>query len=387
MNRCILGMSLALSVSLAAAPAQAQIFFKKPRPAPETPQPSVPTPQQAAAMERQKIVEAMNAAKSDPDERKRSRAIAGLESIDAKAYPEVLAALSEIASRDAQAHIRADAMSSLARIRPMSGVAAQTLEKAAEGDASWRNRVHAKTLSLRYNLTYRPNKDEPVVASTAPPASPGQAPTVTNRFPSSPANSRLPLIRDADAPGLVAPAPVLTPSDTIPNFRPVPAPAMTAPAITQTTPVLKSPASRFIPLPKLGDPKVVDVPEMVTAPSLVPEQPKSSTPPRLEIPMVVRPEAKKPGEPEIIIPLLPNEPTVIVPAPMRPAPPGVPAIPAAPIETGPVLAPLPGIPPMSVPTVPPVSAPPIQSPMPTPSAPASPVQPMPGDDVVLPPKF
>ncbi|MBX9679316.1 MAG: hypothetical protein K2X38_11185 [Gemmataceae bacterium] len=369
MNRCILGLSLALSVSLGAAPAQAQIFFKKPRPAPETPQTPAPTPQQLMASEQQKIAEAIYAAKSDPDDRKRTRSIGALEGVDAKAHPEVLATLAEIAIRDAQPHLRADAMSSLARIRPMSGIAAQTLEKAAEGDAAWRNRVHAKTLSLRYNLTYRPTKDEPVLTAT-PPQQPALTnfPTVSNRFPPTGPNLKLPLIRDADVPNFAAPS--LTPSESIPNFQPAPAPTFTPPVNTPPSQPKNTP-SRFIPLPKLGDPKAVEVLEIPMAPSIAPELPKPVVQPRIEIPMVITPA--KPAEPEIIIPALPNEPTVIVPAPMRPAVPVSPVIPTTPIETGPVLAPLPGNPPGT-------------RPLPMPISPGAPVQPMP-DDVVLPPKF
>ena len=87
---------------------------------------------------------AQRLAKSDQDERKRSRAIAALEGVDAKSYPEAATLLADITLKDPQPHVRMDAMSSLARMRPMSAIAAHTLEKAAESDSAGAPRAGAR---------------------------------------------------------------------------------------------------------------------------------------------------------------------------------------------------------------------------------------------------
>jgi len=369
MKRCILELSLTVTISLAANHAHAQIFFKKPRTAPE----AQPAPAVEAASERQKIAEAMFAAKNDPDERKRSRAIGALEGVDAKNHPEAATLLAEIALKESQPHLRMDAMSALARLRPMSGIAAHTLEKAAETDAAWRNRVHAKTLSLRYNLTYRPAKDDPVAAAnpvptqTQPPvrSSITPLPTVTNRVPTN--NIQLPIIRDAEA-AKTPPSsnpPVL---DTIPDFQPVPTPMPGPVTITPQTPNPNG-TPRFVPLPAYGGPKLT-APTGTGGSSISPQLPKIVEP-TLPLPLDKEIIVPAPGgdEPDIVIPALPGG------GPLVPAPtsrPGGAVAPSAPVEFVPIPS-LPGAP---------------ANPAPTPAQPPrAPVQPMPQDDVVLPPKF
>lgn len=348
MKRCILSLSLALSLAAAADSAHAQFFFKKTK---------APDPAQAAVSERQKIADAMFVARNDPDERKRTRALQILESADAKAYPEVATLLADMATKDPQPHIRSDALSALAHLRPMTALAAQTLEKAAEHDAAWRNRVQAKTASIRYNLTFRPGKDADAPAVAGAAAMPARTPVATS--------SGLPPIRNFEPPLAERPGngPELTPGDTIPNFRPVPGSVPTKPV-----PPSDPSTSRFIPLPKFGDPKVADGPDFAptpTGPSIAPEAPRPAiAPPKGPAPVLVAPA--NPAD-EIVIPVLPGP--SLAPAPAIRAP--VVPIPTPMPESGPVLIPLP---------TPPASPAP-------PQAPRTPVRPMPDDEVPLPPKF
>lgn len=142
-------LSLPTIVILAMSmPAQAQIFnFFKKRP---------PEPQNVADL--------VVTLRTDSEERRRSNAADKLRDYDANSHPEIVPALVDAALKDQKSGVRYDALSSLAKIRPVSQMAGQAIEQAVQSDDNWRNRLHAKSLMVGYNLAgYRnlPAKDQP----------------------------------------------------------------------------------------------------------------------------------------------------------------------------------------------------------------------------------
>src|SRR4051794_35566309 len=98
--------------------AQAQFFFRKATP-------KVPA---------QRVPELVAIVRGDPEERKRTSAAEELREYDIKTYPEIVTTLAEAAMHDAKNSVRAEAVSSLSRIRPVSSTAGQAIEYAAASD-------------------------------------------------------------------------------------------------------------------------------------------------------------------------------------------------------------------------------------------------------------
>jgi hypothetical protein len=70
--------------------------------------------------------------------------------------------LADVALHDKKPNVRVEALTSLARIRPVSQLAGQTLEKAAAEDENLRVRLHAKTALPKYHLAgYSTRRAEP----------------------------------------------------------------------------------------------------------------------------------------------------------------------------------------------------------------------------------
>ena len=163
---------LVLMLALAwVVPAPAQLFAKKPKVNPS-----------------QRVPELILVVKTDADERKRARAAEELRDYDVDIFVEIVPVLVDVLRTDKKANVRFEALTSLIKIRPVSNLAGQAIEKAAAEDESWRVRLHAKTALPKYHLAGYPAKKseqtvmkpkatiEPPVATPAPPAPP---PTVS----------------------------------------------------------------------------------------------------------------------------------------------------------------------------------------------------------------
>src|SRR5262245_50115312 len=112
------------------APAHAQLFSRKPK---------------APASPGQRVNELILIAKTDTDEHKRAAAAVELREFDTQTYPEIVSVLVDVARTDAKPGVRGEALASLAKIRPVSQPAGQTLEWAAANDDSFKVRWQAKT--------------------------------------------------------------------------------------------------------------------------------------------------------------------------------------------------------------------------------------------------
>jgi hypothetical protein len=98
--------------------------------------------------------------KTDADERKRAQAAEELRDFDATTFSEIVPVLADVALHDKKPNVRFEAVTSLARIRPVSQLAGQALEKAAAEDDSLRVRVHAKAALPKYYLAGYSKKAE-----------------------------------------------------------------------------------------------------------------------------------------------------------------------------------------------------------------------------------
>ncbi len=168
----------------------------------------------------------ISALKTDPEERHRADAARQLRDFDITAYPEVLPALIEAAQSDAKAGVRLEALQSLARLRPISQQAGQTLEGLAGHDSSLRVRLQARSALIQYRLSgyhaSRTVEKQQIGPTIEPPLAPGlepaglQAPT-TSAAPNAyePYRSMTPTpiqVTPKAAPLVPVPAPRLEPA-------------------------------------------------------------------------------------------------------------------------------------------------------------------------------
>jgi hypothetical protein len=193
-----------------ASPAPARLFFgRKAKTAPDR----VPT--------------LIGALKTDPEERHRADAARQLRDFDVTAYPEILPALIEAAQNDAKAGVRAEALQSLSRLRPISQQAGQTLEGMADHDSSLRVRLQARSALIQYRLSgYHASRNvqkQQIGPTIEPPLAPGLEPA-----------------------GLQAPTPSTAPNVYEP-YRPMtPTPVQVTP---KPGPLVPVPAPRLEPAP------------------------------------------------------------------------------------------------------------------------------------------
>lgn len=288
------------------APANAQLFRSKPKAPPA-----------------QRIGELIVQAKSDPDERKRAAAAGELRDFDAKEHPEVVSILADVARNDTKPGVRQEALDSLARIRPVSIIAGQTLEHAAAKDDSWKVRWQAKSALVRYQLAgYQPPKNEPN-ANNAPKAPmtqepplfdaarPPAKPSVVGRTPPSkatPQKANAPKAGGQPAPPVFVTEP-LTPRVAPPaprvNVTPTPPPIIVD---VPPLPQVAAPKNQVPALPVVDSGSKINLPPAppIVAPNsevIEPNfRPAGQTPPRVPTP----PPAKKKNEdsgPALTVPM------------------------------------------------------------------------------------
>ena len=180
---CVLLICLWLGMESGSA--QAQIFFNPFRKAPPPPPPA------------ERVGQLVSIIKSDPDERKRTLAVEEIRDFDTKAFPEIVPILADVAQNDAKPGVRAEAVSSLVRIRPVTQIAGQAIEHAAAKDDHWRNRMNAQAALVRYRLAGY---------SSSAAARNDAKPTAPNQSQEPPTNDRPPIIY-YDQNGKVIPAP------------------------------------------------------------------------------------------------------------------------------------------------------------------------------------
>lgn len=223
----------AVMLATATSPAAAGIFSRKPK---------------ANPVER--VPELVTQLKSSTDESIRSSAAEELRQYDPKSHPEMLSTLIGALSQDASASVRAEAASTLGKLRPISQQAGYALEQAQVNDGSMRVRLAARQALFQYHFVgYRggkpdENKDntQPVSGSAGTNSQSGlqglvktpQTPTRTIMTPQGP-------IRETAEPPLADPPVIVK--------RPTPATAVARPK--GEAPVQLAPAQtpKLVPVP------------------------------------------------------------------------------------------------------------------------------------------
>lgn len=182
----------------------------------------------------QRVSQLIGVIKSESDEYKRLDAVQDLREFDTKTFPELISLLADVAQRDSSSSVRAEAVSSLVRIRPISPIAGQAIEYVAAKDEHWRNRMNAQAALVRYRLAgYSPS-----AARTESPT-PGSANKLPAQSGEPPLSDRAPIIY-YDQAGRVIPAPKGFPVTGSPNVPTANAPV---PPSTNKPPVIGTPTS------------------------------------------------------------------------------------------------------------------------------------------------
>jgi hypothetical protein len=232
-------------------PVQAQIFTRKPR------------------LTNVQVPELIVTSKTDQDERKRLAAVEQLREFDSKNHPEIVPVLIDVLFNDVKSGVRLEAVNSLAKIRPVSQIAGQALEVAAQRDDNWRVRWQAKTSLWGYQMAgYRGTgaKDGQFVAPSGPSTKEPPLGGGVLEVIESPA-SIVPL------PGTSTTGPVLVP------VNPVPGELLVNPSPVSTRPLPQG-SSVSLPRPLPSRP----TPGFTTA---TPQQPPPVPPPSNEGPIIV----------------------------------------------------------------------------------------------------
>jgi len=236
MTRRFYLLVMTASIVLADGATAGILFNRKPKPSP------------------QRAQELLTTLLSDGSESKRAAAASELGDYDGTAFPEIVPALLQ-ALRDSGADVRASAVASLGKLRPVTQEVGQALEQALAGDSSIKVRLQARTTLWGYSAAgYRAGKDSagkpaaaskpierpavarplpqplpaaPVVSQPLPTAPVQQEPPLADPLPAKPATGRLvPVV----TPQLQAPTPSVP--QRLPATAPV-APPVVAPPVDQ----------------------------------------------------------------------------------------------------------------------------------------------------------
>src|SRR5262245_25737438 len=137
-----------------------------------------------------RVPELLGIAKTGTDEDERADAIEELRKFDPQAFPDIVPTLLDVLQNDPKPTVRAEAVSTLAKLRPVSQAVGQALEQTLSRDTSMRVRIQARSALLQYHWAgYRtPKKDAvpppdgkdpppPVISTTNPPTPPSAPPS------------------------------------------------------------------------------------------------------------------------------------------------------------------------------------------------------------------
>jgi hypothetical protein len=166
-----------LLLPVLALPAQAGIIFGKKPPKPDP---------------AQRVPELIKTVRTDGDESKRVEAVEELRQYDPTAFPEIYPALIEALLNDGKAAVRAEAASTIGKLRPVSQDAGNALEMALDKDDSMRVRLAVRSALMQYRWAgFRAGKKEapPQITTKEPPlADPKPLPPTSTTPPSLPTN-------------------------------------------------------------------------------------------------------------------------------------------------------------------------------------------------------
>jgi hypothetical protein len=230
MRWCPILVMAAVVLACSAPEGSAQIFGSK---KPKTP------PQQ-------RVPELIGILTTEKSDHKRAEAAEELRQFDPKDFPEIIPVLIEALKSDASSSVRVEVATGLGRLRPVTVLAGQALDKAASSDSNLRVRIQAKTSLIYYQMSgyHAPKKTDPPATAAGkstteePPLAGNEASSkaaqVDKTSPTAPPTFR-------QLPSAPQPSPTV-PIVTPPNPTPTPAPAATLepPLLQPGGPVLQS---------------------------------------------------------------------------------------------------------------------------------------------------
>jgi hypothetical protein len=150
MKRTFIGLLLVLGLAWTPSAPGQSIFSKKPKVNPS-----------------QRVPELIVTLKTEKDERKRTAAAEELRDYDSVTFTEIVPVLADVLKNDKKVGVRLEALNSLAKIRPVTTLAGQAIEKAASEDDTLRLRWQAKAALAKYQLAgYSAKKSEPAKGKT-----------------------------------------------------------------------------------------------------------------------------------------------------------------------------------------------------------------------------
>jgi hypothetical protein len=173
--------------------------------------------------------------KTDPEEKKRETAAREMRDFDPKTSPDIVPVLIDVLQHDQKSGVRAEAATSLGKLRPISQEAGWALEEATKDASAW-VRWQARSALLSYRLSGYRNTPRSTV--TQAPSAP--SPQLTSAPPTPQAKRLFSLSSKAGmAPGETAPPPLAPPVPESPTSRP---PVLPRPGLVPTeTPRLQKP--------------------------------------------------------------------------------------------------------------------------------------------------
>jgi hypothetical protein len=121
----------------------------------------------------ERVPELIGIVKTDKDERKREAAAEELKQYDPAAFPDIVMVLADVVLTDASSSVRAEAVDSLAHLRPVTQQAGLALEQVLAKDSSMKVRMQARysLLQMHWAGYHSSAKEGPIPTKEAPASS------------------------------------------------------------------------------------------------------------------------------------------------------------------------------------------------------------------------
>jgi hypothetical protein len=163
--------------------------------------------------------------KTDKDDGHRAEAANELRDFDATKFPEMVPVLADIARSDPNVSVRAEAVQTLGKLRPVTREAGWAIEDATR-DSAIRVRLQARTSLMSYRLSgFHSDKPPEAVANTPPAPASGSAPIAPV--------TAVPTATVRWNAGETAPPPLARPVTAIPTSTPPGLPRAPTPVVPQ----------------------------------------------------------------------------------------------------------------------------------------------------------
>jgi hypothetical protein len=183
--------------------------------------------------------------KSEPDEDKRGNAVRELRNYDPNAFPDIIPALIDVLQHDAKPSVRAEAATSLSKLRPISQQVGWALEEATK-DSSIRVRFTARNVLMSYRIGGYRSSGSPDASTPASQQTSGPTRGLLSIFQSKPeaqpqtvsgAATSTAIHRAGETP----PPPLATDPPSAPAPRPLPPPLVPASQPKPAQPIEQGP--------------------------------------------------------------------------------------------------------------------------------------------------